>query len=266
MKDEKEINTSTEKSNEELEAALDKTEEYAEEELHDELEKLAATFRNELNKAKEQGAVKIGAQDIYIHIRYRNHITDPVQQHDENGKDQFLPQFGNTPSVLQCLEHLNHLGLSACLLDLFLCRLRESRCLNGQFLGDSAVGQNLQTIGALVDNTCLDQSGSVHNSAILKTVQGGQVDSGQGLCVNVVETTLGYAADQGHLAAFEAGTDLAAGAGLLALVTTTTGLAVAGTVTAALTLAHLGGASDRREFMELHNRSPPYSTSVTCSR
>ena len=60
MKDEKEINTSTEKSNEELEAALDKTEEYAEEELHDELEKLAATFRNELNKAKEQGAVKIG--------------------------------------------------------------------------------------------------------------------------------------------------------------------------------------------------------------
>ncbi len=60
MKDEKEMNTSAEKSNEELEATLDRTEDYAEEELHDELEKLAETFRNELNKAKEQGAVKIG--------------------------------------------------------------------------------------------------------------------------------------------------------------------------------------------------------------
>ena len=54
------MNTSHEKSNEELEATLDKTDEYAEEELHDELEKLAETFRNELNKAKEQGSVKIG--------------------------------------------------------------------------------------------------------------------------------------------------------------------------------------------------------------
>ena len=43
MKDEKEMNASAEKSNEELEATLDKTEEYAEEELHDELEKLAET-------------------------------------------------------------------------------------------------------------------------------------------------------------------------------------------------------------------------------
>ena len=60
MKDEKEINTSSEKSSEELEATLDKTEDYADEKLNDELEKLAETFRNELNKAKEQGAVKIG--------------------------------------------------------------------------------------------------------------------------------------------------------------------------------------------------------------
>ncbi len=60
MKDEKEKKFSTEKTNEEIEATLDKTEDYREEELNDELEKLAETFRNELNKAKEQGAVKIG--------------------------------------------------------------------------------------------------------------------------------------------------------------------------------------------------------------
>ena len=60
LKDEKEINTSSDNSNEELEASLDKTENYEEDQLNDELEKLAETFRKELNKAKEQGAVKIG--------------------------------------------------------------------------------------------------------------------------------------------------------------------------------------------------------------
>ena len=72
MKDEKEMNTSPEKSNEELEATLDKTDEYAEEELHDELEKLAETFRNELNKAKEQGSVKIG--DVAVVDEHNNVI------------------------------------------------------------------------------------------------------------------------------------------------------------------------------------------------
>lgn len=44
-------------SNEEkIEASLNKTEEYNEEQLHDELERLADTFRTELQKAKEQGA------------------------------------------------------------------------------------------------------------------------------------------------------------------------------------------------------------------
>ena len=60
MKDEKEINTSSDNLNEELEASLDKTENYEEEKLNDELEKLAKTFKQELQKAKEQGAVKIG--------------------------------------------------------------------------------------------------------------------------------------------------------------------------------------------------------------
>ena len=60
MKDEKEMNSSSANSNEELEASLDKTENYEEEKLNDELEKLAQTFKKELQKAKEQGAVKIG--------------------------------------------------------------------------------------------------------------------------------------------------------------------------------------------------------------
>ena len=44
------------------------------------------------------------------------------------------------------------------------------------------------------------------------------------------------------------------------------GLAIAGAYAPALTLAHMSGASNGREFMKLHCSSPPYSTSVTCSR
>lgn len=55
MKNEKEIKASSENSSEELESVLDKTDNYNEEQLENELEKLAETFRNELKKAKEQG-------------------------------------------------------------------------------------------------------------------------------------------------------------------------------------------------------------------
>lgn len=64
LNDEKEMNTPSEKSNEELESALDKTENYKDEQLEDELEKLAETFRTELKKAKEQGGVKVSDNEV----------------------------------------------------------------------------------------------------------------------------------------------------------------------------------------------------------
>ena len=62
-------------------------------------------------------------------------------------------------------------------------------------------------------------------------------------CV-VVEALLGKTAVKGHLAAFEAGTDGAAGAGLLALVAAGAGLAVAGAFAAAEPLLAMAGAGD----------------------
>src|SRR5699024_1877270 len=68
---------------------------------------------------------------------------------------------------------------------------------------------------------------------------------------NVVETALRQTALQGHLAAFKAGL-LDAGAGLLALVAVTGGLAVAGTGAAALAGHGLPGAGGRVQFMKFH--------------
>lgn len=76
LKEEKEMNSSAETNDESLEASLDKTEDYKEEELHDELEKLAETFRDELNKAKEQGAVKIG--DVAV-VDEHNNVIPPEE-------------------------------------------------------------------------------------------------------------------------------------------------------------------------------------------
>ena len=67
-----------------------------------------------------------------------------------------------------------------------------------------------------------------------------------------IEASLGNTAGEGHLAAFEADANAAAGAGLLTLVTATCGLAVAGCMAAALALGNMSGAHCGRKFIEFH--------------
>ena len=78
------------------------------------------------------------------------------------------------------------------------------------------------------------QSGFIHASAVVKLVEithiDGEVLRGK---TGVVETTLGDAADEGHLAAFKTDADAAAGTSGLAFATATGGF----TVTAGFTLA-----------------------------
>ena len=80
----------------------------------------------------------------------------------------------------------------------------------------------------------------------------------RGLAKDVVETALGQAAGQRHLAALEPDADAAAGTGLLALVSTAAGLAVAGTGAAALAVGLLVRAGCGREFMQIHFSSASF--------
>src|SRR5699024_4630023 len=110
----------------------------------------------------------------------------------------------------------------------------------------------LQAIGAGMENAGMDESLGVHHGAVSETVEHRDVHSGERLGKNVVEAALGDTASQRHLAALKAGADLAAAAGLLTLVTTAGGLAVAGTGAAALPLSNMGGAHDRSKFVQVH--------------
>ena len=119
---------------------------------------------------------------------------------------------------------LHHLCLSTHCLDSLLGRSGESRSLHGNLLGNSAVTQNLVTVLALVQDTLSQQSFCGDDLAILKLVEGAQVDDFQGLSKNVVEAALGDTACQRHLAAFKS-VLLCAAAGFLTLITFCGGLA-----------------------------------------
>ncbi len=72
--------------------------------------------------------------------------------------------------------------------------------------------------------------------------------------LRVVETALGQATDEGHLAALKAETDAAAGAGFLALVALAAGLAVAAALAATETLGPVLGAGTGFESVKSHKK------------
>src|SRR4051812_42750563 len=82
--------------------------------------------------------------------------------------------------------------------------------------------------------------------AVFKTVQRVEIDHDVTRAVaNVVETALGNAADQRHLAAFEPGTDRRTGARALAFAAATAGFAVTAGFTATEQFAAMFGAGTR---------------------
>src|SRR5699024_6028167 len=119
---------------------------------------------------------------------------------------------------------------------------------------------------ALAEDALVQESLGSDGLTVLKSVEGAEVDDLQGLGKNVVEAALGDTAGQRHLAAFKTGADAAAAAGLLALVATAGGLAVACTGATALALPNMGGAGGGRQFMQIHVPVPPYLVSSTHSR
>jgi hypothetical protein len=123
----------------------------------------------------------------------------------------------------------NRLAGSAFGLDFGFGGSAESVGADGQFLGQLAVAEDFDTIGAAVGQAGGAQGGFIDAAAIVEAVKGFEVDGEEaGSMPGVVETTLRDAPNERHLAAFEPDTDRTAGTCGLALAAATGGFTVAG--------------------------------------
>src|SRR5699024_3060316 len=154
----------------------------------------------------------------------------------------FLRSSATRHAFLMVSSTLDHLGLSACLLDLLLFGSRECRSLYGQALGQLAAAKDLDAVQRLRDDTGLEQQLGGDLRAVVKALQRGNVDRRVGGAEDVVEAALGQATCQRHLAALKARANAAARAGPLALVAAACGLAVTGTSATTLAVCLLGRA------------------------
>ena len=120
------------------------------------------------------------------------------------------------------------------LLDLLARRGADAVDLERERLGEGAVAEHLDALPGAVDEAGLAQHLLVDHAADGEFLERLEIDRRiADLERGVIEAALGQAADEGHLAAFEAEPDAAAGAGLLAFVALAAGLAVAGAFAAA---------------------------------
>ena len=165
-------------------------------------------------------------------------------------------------------QHLDHLGLSSCCFNFLLCGCGKGGGLYGKLLGQLAIAQDLHAVGGTWTARRNPEEPAASTVAPSSNLfRCGHIDSGQGLCKDVVEAALGQATCQRHLAAFEADADAAAAASLLALVATASGLAIAGAMRhgpcASRTLVEPAAGDSSCSFIDC---APPYCSSVTWSR
>ena len=160
---------------------------------------------------------------------------------------------------------LHHLSLPARFLDFFLGGGCISSDLDIDRLGQLAVAQHLDAVQRLGDDAGLQQGLGINGRTGLELLEVRHLDGNILGCENVVETALRQTALQGHLAAFEAGL-LDAAAGLLALMAEASGLAVAGTSTAALAGHGLAGTSGSFQFVKFHACTSLHYALVTTTR
>ena len=101
-----------------------------------------------------------------------------------------MTQVIDLPCVTHCLQHLDHLGLSACRLNFLFCGFRKSGSLNSKFLAYLAIAEDLNAVAALGKHACVEKSLRVNNCAVLELFEIGNVDRLEGLCKDVVEASL----------------------------------------------------------------------------
>ena len=122
-----------------------------------------------------------------------------------------------------------------------------------EFFGQFAVAENFHAVGAAIGQADRAQRRFIHSRAVVKLVQVADVDRDVARReTGVVETALGNAADERHLAAFKTDADGTAGTRGLALAAATGGFAVAAGFALAEPLAAVLRAGTGFEIVQSH--------------
>ena len=122
--------------------------------------------------------------------------------------------------------------------------------IHGQFFGEFPVTENFDPGSLAVSETRFSQDIRIHPRPFIELVQRLQVNwkvpSG---VAGIVKTALGNAADQRHLASFEADSNGTSRAGRLAFAATPAGFAVAAGLALTQALAPMLGAGTRFQIV-----------------
>lgn len=151
-------------------------------------------------------------------------------------------------------KQLGELEGATSLLNLLFC---GSTCLidnDSEGLGNLALSEDLDLVALTLDQLDLTKSLLIHFGISFEILfQLGNVNDGDGVAeLKVGESTLGEATGKRHLTTFKAGTDAAAGAGLLTFVASTGGLTKTGALSTTKTLFAVLGSWIGLEIMEIH--------------
>lgn len=125
-------------------------------------------------------------------------------------------------------------------------RMRADSKLPSQF----PAAEDFYACAGTIRQPCASQGLRIHARAISKMIEGFKIDWQIASCMTrIVESALGDAPYQRHLATFKANADRTARTGGLALAAPATGLAVAAAFTLAQSFATMPGARTRMEIV-----------------
>jgi hypothetical protein len=126
----------------------------------------------------------------------------------------------------------------------------KSMGANRQFLGQVPVSEDFDAIGWPIGQAGFTQGFDVDARSLVELIEGFQIDRDiAGGVAGIVKAAFGDAADQGHLAAFEADADRASRAGGLAFAAAPAGLAMSAGLTLAKPFAPVLGAGPGFEIV-----------------
>ena len=221
----------------------------------------------------EDGTLHTGEkvrQRACINARHRHMDPHPVHAQDEDRPCQLFTQLRHLRHFVRAVRHVLFLVSSGFFVsEEFLHFAAGGKDLglggSGEAEGFDADGAGHFAFAKDLDESAVDQTASVDvfEGDFLLVGEGGQEaievnDFVSHLEQSVLEATLGQTALQGHLAAFETGTDTAAGTGVLALVALAGGAAEAGAGATADALAALTFFGERIQIVKSH-----YATTST---